>query len=51
MRRFDNPNIIKLYGVYESENSLYLIQELLNEGHLHTRINSREAQFTMAEIR
>lgn len=25
----DHPNIIKLYGVYETNNSIYLVLELL----------------------
>lgn len=46
MRLFDNPNIMKLEAVFESENSLYIILELLPDGQVHTRINQRMAKFT-----
>jgi serine/threonine protein kinase len=32
MRMLDYPNIMKLYEVFETENSLYLILELLEGG-------------------
>lgn len=51
MRSFENPNIIKLEAVFESDNSLYLVLELLTAGQLHTRINKRAGNFTMTEIR
>jgi len=46
MRVFDNPNIIKLEGVYESDNSLYVVLELLIAGQLHNRVNKREGKFS-----
>jgi serine/threonine protein kinase len=32
MRMLDHPNIMKLFEVYETENSLYLVLELLEGG-------------------
>jgi hypothetical protein len=32
MRALKNPNIIRLHEVYETENSLYLILDLLEGG-------------------
>jgi serine/threonine protein kinase len=51
LRTFDNPNIMKLEGVFESENSLYIILELLPDGQVHTRINQRMAKFTEEEVK
>ena len=34
MRKLDHPNIMKLYCVYETENSIYMILELLQGGNL-----------------
>ena len=38
MARLHHQNIVKLYEVYESENVLYLIMELLSGGELYTRL-------------
>lgn len=37
----DNPNIIKLYEVYEGEYHIYLVMELLNGGELFDRIMNK----------
>lgn len=34
MRSLNHPNLIKLHEVYETENSLYMVMELLNGGNL-----------------
>ena len=34
LKKMDHPNIIKLYEVYESERSLYLVMELCNGGEI-----------------
>lgn len=39
LRTFDCPNIIKCEGVFESDNSIYIVLELLSNGQLHSRIN------------
>ena len=39
--KMDHPNIVKLYEVFESENSLYLILEECNGGELFDRIFKR----------
>lgn len=51
MRAIDSPHLIKLEGVYESDNSLYVILELISTGQLHSRINSRQGNFSLVEIR
>ena len=38
MARLHHQNIVKLYEVYESNNVLYLIMELLSGGELYTRL-------------
>ena len=38
LEKTDHPNIIKLYEVYESQNSLYLIMEECHGGELFDRI-------------
>lgn len=32
------PNILKLFEVHESENSIYMVTELINGGDLRTKI-------------
>lgn len=51
MRAVDSPHLIKLEGVFESDNSLYVILELVSTGQLHSRINNRQGNFSLAEIR
>ena len=34
MRQLDHPNILKLYEVYETDDSMYLILELIKGGNL-----------------
>lgn len=51
LRTFDNPNILKLEGVFESENSIYIILELFSNGQLHNKINLTRANFTQNEIK
>ena len=38
MRKLDHDSIIKLFEVYESDNHIYLVLELLNGGELFDRI-------------
>lgn len=38
LKKLDHPNIIKLYEVYESKNSIYLIMEKCNGGELFDNI-------------
>lgn len=51
LRTFDSPHLPTLEAVFESDNSIYLILELLADGHLHSRINQRMALFTQPEIK
>lgn len=41
MRRIDHPNLLKIYEVYESDNSVYFVLELLEGGELFTRLASK----------
>ena len=41
MSKADHPNIVKLYEIYESNRSLYLIMELCKGGELLTKITER----------
>jgi serine/threonine protein kinase len=50
MRQLDHKNIMKLYGVFESENSIYITVELLEGGQLFNKIQSRH-KFTSEQTR
>ena len=50
MRKIHHKNIMKLYGVYESQNSIYIMVELLEGGQLYDKIKNRH-KFTSAEIK
>lgn len=51
MLGLDNPNIIKLYEVHESKNSIYLILEYLEGGELFKRITESEELLSKDEIK
>ena len=42
LQKMDHPNIIKLYDLFESKNSLYLIMEECHGGELFDRISKRK---------
>jgi serine/threonine protein kinase len=42
MRKLEHQNLIKLYDVYETQNSLYMGMELLEGGSLYDLIKSKE---------
>ena len=42
MREIDHDNIIKLYEVCETQNSIYMVMELLEGGHLLNRIQEKK---------
>jgi len=48
MRMLDHPNILKLYEVCETENSLYMVMDLLQGGSLIDKIREKPV-FTEAE--
>jgi serine/threonine protein kinase len=50
MRKFHHKNLMKLYGVYESQNSIYISVELLEGGQLYDKIKMRH-KFTSSEIK
>ena len=50
MRQLNHKNIMKLYGVFESENSIYITVELLEGGQLFNKIQSRH-KFTPEQTR
>ena len=51
MREIDSPNVIKLESVFESDNSIYVVLELITAGQLHNRINSRQGNFSVEDIK
>jgi serine/threonine protein kinase len=51
MRKLNHSNILKLFEVYESDNSIYLILELIKGGSLSDRIKGSKAKFTAEEVR
>jgi len=38
MRILNHPNIVHLYEIFETENSLYLIIDLLDGGQLYDKV-------------
>lgn len=50
MRNLDHPNLMKLYEIYESQNSIYISVELLEGGQLYDKIKNKY-KFTIEEIR
>lgn len=49
MRQLDNHALIKLHEVYETENSLYMVLDLLEGGSLYEKIKHRPT-FNSSEI-
>ena len=47
MSKADHPNIVKLFEIYESNRSLYLIMELCKGGELFTKITERAQKKNM----
>lgn len=41
MRKFDHPNLMKLYEVYETQNSLYMAVECLFGGSLYDYLKKK----------
>jgi len=41
MRNLDHPNLMKLYEIYESQNSIYISVELLEGGQLYDKIKNK----------
>lgn len=41
MRKFNHKNLMKLYEVYESLNSIYVSVELLEGGQLYDKIKAK----------
>ena len=50
MRKFGHKNLMKLYGVYESQNSIYVAVELLEGGQLYDKVKNKH-KFTSVEIK
>lgn len=42
LRRLDHPNIVKLYEVYESDRTIYLVTELCEGGELFYYITKQK---------
>ena len=49
MRKMNHPNLMRLFEVYESNNSIYVVVELLEGGQLYDKIKAKYA-FTKKEI-
>lgn len=50
MRELDHKNLMKLYEVYESQNSIYVSVELLEGGQLYDKIKNKH-KFSMDETK
>lgn len=50
MRILNHPNIVHLYEIFETENSLYLIIDLLDGGQLYDKVKNKY-QFSVTETR
>lgn len=51
LNKVSQPNILKLEGVFESENSIYVIMELLTGKTLFQAIEDRKGRFTQSETK
>ena len=51
LKMLDQENLLNLYEVFESENSLYLVMEMYTGGDLVTLIRKNNAIFTQDEIK
>lgn len=51
MRVLDHQNILRLESVYESENSIYVVEEVLEGGQLFHKIQKNKGQFSKTEIK
>lgn len=50
MRKLNHKSLIKLYEMYESENSIYLVLELIKGGELIKRI-AKEKIFNESDLK
>ena len=46
LRTFDSPYVLQAEAVFESDNSMYIVQELLAAGQMHSLVNKRQGKFT-----
>lgn len=46
-----HPNLLRLEGVYESDNSIYVVLELLNGGQLFHRIQQLNGHFSVQQVK
>lgn len=51
LNRTSHLNVLQLEGVYESDNSVYVVMELLTGGQLFHKMQQRKGHFTEEEIR
>ncbi len=49
-RKLTHKNLMRLYGVYESQNSIYVQVELLQGGQLYDKIQAKH-KFTPAQVK
>jgi calcium-dependent protein kinase len=50
MREFNHKNLMKMYEIFESENSIYIIVELLEGGQLYDKIKNKY-KFSTDEVK
>lgn len=48
--RLHHPNIVKLYEVFQTSNTMYLIQELLGGGELYSRLVHSPRSFLFVHL-
>ena len=46
-----HPNVLKLEGVYESDNSIYVVLELLTGGQLFHKIQQANGYFSEEDVK
>lgn len=47
----NHPNVLKLEGVYESDNSIYVVLQLLTGGQLFHKIQQANGHFTATQVK
>ena len=51
LRTFDSPYVLQAEAVFESDNSMYIVQELLTAGQMHSLVNKRQGKFAPFETK
>ena len=51
MRSLNHENLLRLYYIYESENSVYMVLELVTGGNLMSYLRKNEHHITIAKVK